>query len=91
MSKLLPLLIKKVAEGDFGEAPAKIYWFLAGKKLYISIGILIAGYVLDVLFSKGLCESCGGYKGELITFAAILATIGLYDGALRSDPPQENK
>lgn len=89
MTKLLPLLIKKVAEGDFGQWPAKLYWALAGRKFYISIAIGLLGVGLDYLFGIGVCDSCGGYKGDLMTFAAVLAAIGLYDGAVRSTPPEK--
>lgn len=89
MSKLLPLFIKKLAEGDFGQPLARLYWFLAGKKLYISVAIGLLGVSFDYLFGAGLCDPCGSYKNDLLVIAGILATIGLYDGAVRSNSPKK--
>lgn len=89
MTGLLPLLVKKLAEGDFGQGLANIYWFLAGKKLYISIAIGLIALGLDYLFGLGVCDSCGGYKELTLKIAGILAVIGLYDGAIRADKPEK--
>ena len=39
--KILPTLFRAIAEGQAGEGPKKVYWFLTGKKTFI--GALLIG------------------------------------------------
>lgn len=89
MGKILAVLVKKLAEGDFGAGPAKVYWALAGIKTYTAIAFAAAGLVLSQLSQHGLCAACDGYVASLLTVAGFLATIGLFDGAVRIEPPQK--
>ncbi len=93
MSKLLPYLVKALAEGRFGEAPKKAYWFLAGKKMYIGAVLGAVAALLQWGTSSGTCGQlgldCTGYTATLASVAGILALIGLYDGAVRAEAPNK--
>jgi hypothetical protein len=87
VSKILALLVSKLAEGDFGTTASKVYWKLAGLKTYTAIAFGAVGYALTRASDAGICEPCGELAAGLMTFAGFLLTIGLYDGAIRSQPP----
>lgn len=95
ISKILPLFVKKLAEGDFGTAPAHAYIWLAGKKTWTAI-ILAAVYAALInLDAYRLCPAdpatgftvCHAYAGYLWDAAKALLAFGLYDGAIRMAPP----
>jgi hypothetical protein len=87
MGAILAHLVKKLAEGDFGAGPAKAYWWLAGKKtLTGTIGVAAAG-ALWALGEAGLCDPCGGYVLQLGAVSLLLMQIGLWDAAIRIEPP----
>ena len=89
MSKILAVMVKKLAEGDFGAGPAKAYWWLAGKKTWLALVIGVAAFALNEASGRGLCDPCQDYVTTLGTVAGVLAAAGLYDGALRTPAPQK--
>ncbi len=88
MGKLIAALLKKIAEGGFGERPKQIYWALAGIKTYLGLAFAVLSFGLSQAHERGLCISCADYNGMLLSVAAFLVSIGLLDGALRTDPPK---
>lgn len=86
LSSLLPELVRLLAEGKFGAAPAKVYTFLSGKKTYLSIALYIVwgalGYV--EVYVPGVV----GYAGYVLQAANFLLVIGLFDGAVKFEPPK---
>lgn len=87
MGAILAIFVKKLAEGDFGPGPAKVYWALAGVKTWTALGLAAIAGGLTLAYQLGLCEPCYGYVGMLITASGVLAAIGLFDGAVRIMPP----
>jgi len=88
LSKIIAVLIRKLAEGDFGPTPAKVYWALSGKKTYIAAAIASIAFALSHFSEAGLCEPCAGYVTTLYAVAAFLASIGILDAGIRIRPPQ---
>ncbi len=88
VSKIIAYLLKRLAEGGFGGGPKAAYWWLAGKKTYIAAALAIATYGLSYLSDHGVCPPCASYNTYLLALAGFLASIGLIDGALRTDPPK---
>ncbi len=87
--KILPRIFKAAAEGEFGEAIKKVYWFGAGYRTIT--GALLWG------IGGGLETVCSNYPdfawtceaGRVVySVGAILATVGLLDGAVRSPWPE---
>jgi hypothetical protein len=91
MGKALAVLVKKVAEGDFGKPLASVYWKLEGIKTYTAIAFAVAAYALSELGAAGLCEPCPGYVDVLLWIAGGLLAVGLFDGALRTAPPTKQR
>jgi hypothetical protein len=93
MSKLLALLVRKIAEGDFGEPLKRVYWWLAGKKTYIGMAFGASWAMLAWAQDVGVCTmrgwDCAGWSTTLASVAAFLVLVGLWDGALRSQPPNK--
>jgi hypothetical protein len=87
MGALLALFVKKLAEGDFGAGPAKVYWWLAGKKTWIALGLAAIAGALSLAYELGLCAPCYDYVGLIVTISVGLAAVGLFDGAVRITPP----
>jgi hypothetical protein len=100
VSGLLAGFVKDLGNGKFGEGPKKIYWSLAGKKTWISLGlaatygvIQLAGTLLSVCVpecasAENLVQLTG--VGEWILRAVtVLIPIGLYDAAVRIEPPRK--
>lgn len=89
VGKFLALAVKAIAEGKCGKVPASIYWKLAGWKTPIALGLGILSASLKFLENQGACTECALYSEQLFAFAALLATIGLYDSAIRLEPPKQ--
>lgn len=88
-SEFIPKLIKAVAEGKFGEPAKKVYWQVAGYKTWITGAVALAAFVLQYLSEQGLCADCSTYYNVLYQVAAVLLAVGLFDGAVRIDPPKD--
>jgi len=101
VSGLLAGFVKDLGNGKFGEGPKKIYWSLAGKKTWISLGLaatygvvqlavsLLATCVPECASPENLVQLQG--VGEWILRAVtVLIPIGLYDAAVRIDPPKKD-
>lgn len=89
MSKILALGVKMLAEGKFGEGPAKAYWWLAGKKTHIALALAAVYGVLYGAGEKGLCQPCGEWAGWVVGLSGVLVTVGLFDAAVRIEPPRK--
>lgn len=104
LSSLLAELVKSIAEGDKNAPLTKIYWWLAGKKTWLSIGL----FALYAFLSKVLIPvftQCGdpcGATPEMMTtlqsyidwiprIAETLLAFGLFDAAVRIEPPKQAK
>ena len=86
---LLPQVFKAAAEGSFGPAVAKVYWWLAGSKTIIGAVLWGAGAALETI--------CGQYPqyGWACEWAKwpyyvgmFLTGVGLADGGTRSPWPK---
>lgn len=89
MGKFLAIGVKMLAEGKFGAGPAKLYWKLAGWKTPIALGLGIIGASLKFLESQNACSACGLYSEQLVALSLVLGSIGLYDSAIRLEPPKQ--
>lgn len=87
LSKILVVLVRKLAEGDFGKGPAKVYWALAGIKTYTALILGIGAFGLTLASNLHLCAACGDYASIIAKIAGGLLAIGLFDGAVRIEPP----
>ena len=88
MSKIIGIVIRKAAEGDFGALPKSIYWGLAGKKTLIGT-VLLAAWGAVSYFSPEQCASCATWAEYLKWFAGFGISIGILDATLRLEPPQK--
>jgi hypothetical protein len=88
-SEFIPKLIKAVAEGKFGEPAKKIYWQVAGYKTWITAIVATVGFALQQFEQAGLCPDCAGWSVILYQVALGLLAVGLFDGAVRLDPPKD--
>jgi hypothetical protein len=100
ISGLLPNFVKGVGEGKYGEGVKAAYWAVADKKTVIALMIAMAYGVAQVVFSvMGQCvpecasaealeqwASMIAYVPELV---GVLIAVGLYDKAVRLDPPKK--
>jgi hypothetical protein len=87
--KILPLAFKALAEGQFGEVPKKIYWFLAGKKTIIGALLLAWGTGMEAVCAN---YPDFAYSCEVATWVywlgGMLTVVGLADGGTRSPWPE---
>lgn len=101
ISGILANLVKDIAEGKYGEGPKKLYWSLAGKKTWIAMGIAALYGVGQVAVSvlAACVPECGSPEALLQLegilkwvpeVVAVLIAIGIYDGAVRLDPPKKD-
>ena len=99
ISGLLPNFVKTLAEGGYGEGPKKIYWALVEKKTIVAFIIAILYGVAQVALNVfGQCvpecataESVAQFESLILYVPEIVATliaVGLYDKAVRLDPPK---
>ena len=88
MSKLLAIVLRKAAEGDFGPAVQKVYWYLEGKKTYTAAALAGVAAGLQAASDANICEPCGAWVVSLYSAAALLGTLGLVDAAVRIEPPK---
>lgn len=92
MSWMLARIVSAVAEGKMGATAKRAYWAAAGKKTWIAAVLALLWGVLELAQRPGgVCElgalPCTQWAAWIGTAAAALAAIGLYDGALRAQPP----
>jgi hypothetical protein len=89
-SKAVPTAVTQVAEGKLGEGPKSVYWWLAGKKTWITV--IVAG-LAEGLSSMPAeqCEPCAQYGEWAWMAAGVLLVVGLWDGAIRAVPPKYTK
>jgi hypothetical protein len=87
MGAILAKLVKAVAEGRFGRWPARVYWYLAGKKTITGLVLGTAYVGLTLASEAGICSECSGWAQRLAVVSVALVAAGLLDRALREDPP----
>jgi hypothetical protein len=95
MGKITATLLKKAAEGDFGEAPKNAYWALAGRKTQIAAALAFAVAVVEAADRTGVCAAfgidCSGAVAETqkaaLAVSGLLVYFGQVDGALRTTAP----
>jgi hypothetical protein len=103
LSSVLGMLVKAIASGSKDNPATKLYWWLAGKKTWISLGmyavwLLIAGVAVPFFTT---CTACGDtttlvaqlnyWSGWLADAATVLLGLGLFDAAVRLEPPKQKK
>lgn len=88
MGAILARLVKKVAEGDFGATPAKVYWWLAGKKTWTALVLATVAGGLFLASQLGLCGPCYDYGTYIASASVVLGSWGLFDGAVRIQAPE---
>lgn len=89
-SKAVPTAVTQIAEGKFGEGPKKVYWWLAGKKTWITVIVAGAAEIMSNIPAEQ-CEGCAEWAAYTWTAAGILLVVGLWDGAIRAIPPTDKK
>lgn len=99
--KLLPTLLRMVAEGDADEAlgltaaeglrcyPLKrIYWWTAGKKTFAGAALLFVGAGLETLCASYPAWGWSCASARYVYYVgAALAAVGLVDGGTRAPWP----
>ena len=87
--KILPAILRGVAEGKFGEPAKKIYWASAGYKTVTGAVLIFIGGGLEVLAGTGPEYQWAVRAGQVVyTLGGILASVGLADGGTRSPWPE---
>ena len=100
ISGVLANFVKGLAEGDPNNLATKIYWKLAGKKTLIAIGIagLYGVGQLAVTLLSACVPECGspealaqleGILQWVPKVVLLLTGVGLYDAAVRLEPPKK--
>ncbi len=99
LSSFLPGIVKGVGDGQYGEGVQKVYWWFAGKKTWISIGLFAAytfvTYVLvPVLLMSGVAQpetvpALQAWVSWIPPAVPFLIGIGVFDAAVRIEPPQD--
>ena len=88
-SEILVKLVKGVAEGKFGEKAKKVYWAVEGVKTPISIVLAVLVSALELCVQNGLFTEAAPAIPVLYSIAGFLLAVGLYDGAVRAEPPSK--
>jgi hypothetical protein len=88
LGKLLAWFVTKLAEGDFGAGPAKVYWALAGVKTWIAFGLVTVMGVMHFAAENGFCAPCEDYVATILKVVPYLIAAGIYDAAIRYRSPQ---
>jgi len=86
--KVVPTVMKAVADGHLGAAPRAVYWFLAGKKTVIGALLWGAGAALETVCANypAYAWACP-YAAWPYWFGMVLTGLGLADGGTRSPWP----
>lgn len=88
-SAILVSIVKGIAEGKFGEKPKAIYWALEGYKTLIAFVFATLTFALEYAVSSGLWPDAAPAIPVLYGISAFLLAVGLYDGAVRAEPPSK--
>jgi hypothetical protein len=89
-SKILVSIVKGIADGKFGAIPKKIYWAVEGYKTWVALAIMLSTFGLEKAYELGLCSiECVDWSVWLYSVSVFLFAVGLYDGGLRSVPPNK--
>jgi len=90
MGALLAHLVRKVAEGDFGQWPKVVYWKLAGWKTWIGLGLAVLWFSLTQAGAAGVCAQCDGYAASVLAASVFMVSVGLGDAFIRARPPYKD-
>lgn len=100
VSSILAKIVKDIAEGKYGQKPKDWYWWAAGKKTLIALGIAAFYGVAQVglsIFAQCVPE-CGsqqavdqlaGAVAWIPRIVTVLIAVGLFDAAVRLEPPKK--
>lgn len=96
MNQIVGILLKKVAEGEFGPGLKALYWLVDGHKTQIGAIIMVPGILLLTADQSGLCTAfnlnCHGWATQwgvvLATLGGLGVHVGQVGGALKMDPPR---
>jgi hypothetical protein len=103
LSSFLPGLVKGMAEGQYGPVPEKLYWALAGKKTWISVGIgalWAFGWYVVIPALQACGVDCGAATNvpQITAWLDVVKDVvpwliaaGIADAGLRLEPPQKPK
>lgn len=96
---IIATILKKAAEGDFGEPVKKLYWAMDGKKTWAAIVIGFLSGVLKSAVDSGACAHLGltaecDAIGQSIAQAGLwtaggLAVLGQVGGGLKTQAPKK--
>lgn len=84
---ILPMILRAIAEGKFGEGPKKVYWFMAGYKTASGTVLTVLGIGLRAVCAPEAEWACSS-SNFLIVLGGILWQVGLVDGGTRAPWPQ---
>lgn len=88
MGKLIGIVLRKAAEGDFGVKVQEAYWYTKGLKTWTGLVLEVLALVLTRAGDAGLCADCSTWSTYVASAGAFLLTIGFVDGGLHLDPPK---
>jgi len=99
MGKITGIILAKIAAGDFGALPARLYAIVAGYKTRIAACLALPPLIIEALVRSGACEAfrlpCDMWSSHitaaLLSISGALAYLGQVDGALRMPPPEAPK
>lgn len=87
----LAYFVRGIGEGQYGQWAAKLYWWSAGKKTNTAMGLYVLSAALWAAHGISLCDlmavDCLTAMEWIAKAATALAAVGLYDKAIRIDPP----
>jgi hypothetical protein len=85
---ILPALFKAAAEGQFGPAVQKAYWWTAGYRTFIGAVLLGVGAGLETVCASypDLTWACPAARYVYIA-GGVLTAVGLADGGTRAPWP----
>lgn len=99
LSSFLPGIVKNLGDGQYGAGPQKVYWWLAGKKTWISIGIgavwafghtvVVPALVACQCAADGTIPSIEGALGWVASVVPWLILMGIVDAGIRLEPPKK--
>ena len=101
ISSFLPGIVKDIGDGKYGVGPQKVYWWFAGKKTWISLGVGAVwafGHYVVLPALASCAPECvqpdtipqiESWLGMLGSAAPWLVMFGLADAGLRLDPPKK--
>jgi hypothetical protein len=82
---------KGLSNGQFGRGPQKAWSALEGMKTWIGLAFMVLGYTAGAAFNLDLCPDCPEWNQALMVVGAVLAEVGLLDGANREPSAEDER